>query len=291
VNCILRVFMTGGAFLALSLATSTADAQCSRDLECKGNRICIDGRCTDMPEAPEASPAFPAQPAPAAPRPAPRPAPATLAPAPVAPSPAPVYQQPAPVYPQPAPIYQQPAFVYQQPTRPEVTGRDPGWARAAGYLGIGTMVLVTGLTIGIVANNGDEDVAIPLGIGATVLGGAMIPIVAGGGSSARNNPLVQGYPGLRLASWIVYGLSLADALLAIGLGLSDIEVPTPVVGSIGLLGVLSTAGMTLDAFESASSADASNARVQADHGLAVVPFLGPVGREHPGMVFGVRGSL
>jgi hypothetical protein len=167
---------------------------------------------------------------------------------------------------------------------------DGGWARTAGYMGIGTMVLIGGLTAAIAANTDDEDVSIPLGIGATLLGGVMIPVVAAGGSSARTSPMNQGYPGLRLASWIVYGLTMADAVLAIGLGLSDVEVPPAVVASIGLLGVASTAGMTWDAFASASPAG-SMARSQPAEGLALTPYLGPVGREPHGMVLGVRGSL
>ena len=166
-----------------------------------------------------------------------------------------------------------------------------GWAGTAGYLGIGTMVLLGGLTVAIVVNNDDEEIAIPLGIGATVFGGAMIPIVAAGGASSRTNHIAQGYPGLRLASWIVYGLAMADATVAIGLALSDVSVPSAVAGSIGALGVLSATGMTLDAFASASSTGPSISSSKPADGLALTPFFGPVGRELHGMVLGVRGSL
>ena len=83
---------------AVTLGAFTARAQCTKDIECKGERICRDGRCVDLPSPPEPQPApvvvypqtapapaaqpWPA-PAPAAqPWPAPAPAPAATAPAP-----------------------------------------------------------------------------------------------------------------------------------------------------------------------------------------------------------------
>ncbi len=103
-----------GAFAALTLVGLDAAAQCSRDTDCKGNRVCLDGKCTEP-----AAPTTPAPPAPGYQTPGYQ-------------QPAPAYQQPAPGY-QPAPAYQ-PAPGYQQPApgyQPFAPGYRPAYAVAA----------------------------------------------------------------------------------------------------------------------------------------------------------------
>jgi hypothetical protein len=131
--------------------------------------------------------------------------------------------------------------------------RDPGWARGAGTLGIATAVVITGLTAVIVIAD-DPDVGIPVGIVATAIGGIAIPIVASGGNSARGSGDVPGSPGLRRTGWIIYAGALADAVLLIGLGLSDVEVPAPLAGSVGVLGASSAVMFAIDARRSARQA-------------------------------------
>lgn len=75
------------------LAVGVAQAQCSKDTDCKGDRVCEGGNCVAPSSAPDPA-ATPAAP-PAAVAPAPV-APAAVAPAPVAPAPvAPVAAAPA----------------------------------------------------------------------------------------------------------------------------------------------------------------------------------------------------
>ena len=171
------------------------------------------------------------------------------------------------------------------------TAADPGWARTAGYLGIATSIVVGGLTVATVATNDDQDTSLPLGIVATVIGGVMIPVVAMGGASARNNPAVEGLPSLRTSSWVGYAAALVDAAVLIGLSLGDAAAPAAVTASVGVLGVASCTGMTLDAFESASQAEAFGGPQRATQQLALAPFVAPVGRAHQGMVVGVGGAL
>ncbi|MBN1612817.1 MAG: hypothetical protein JW940_39710 [Polyangiaceae bacterium] len=133
--------------------------------------------------------------------------------------------------------------------------------------------------------------ALPLGIVATVIGGIMIPVVAMGGASARSDPAVEGLPSLRTTSWVGYAAALVDAAVLIGLSLADAAAPAAVTGSVGVLGVASCTGMTLDAFESASQAEALGGPQPATQRLALTPFATPVGRVHQGMVVGVRGAL
>lgn len=168
---------------------------------------------------------------------------------------------------------------------------DAGWARTAGYLGIGTAVVVGGLTAATVASDEDQDTALPLGIVTTVIGGVMIPVVAIGAGSARDNPAVVGLPTLRTSSWVSYGLALADALVLIGLSIGETPASPLVTGSVGVLGVLSCTGMTLDAFESASQAEDGGGLKAAGSGVRVAPFIVPVDRRRPGMVVGLRGVL
>jgi hypothetical protein len=70
-----------GASLVLLFA-SKSFAQCTKDLDCKGDRVCEEGQCVAPKVAPQAPPASTAAAAPVAPLPAPSAAPARAAPAP-----------------------------------------------------------------------------------------------------------------------------------------------------------------------------------------------------------------
>jgi len=169
-------------------------------------------------------------------------------------------------------------------------GGDPGWANTAGILGVVTAVVVGAMTAGIVAAE-DPDVGLPVGIAATVVGGIMIPVVAMGAGSARTNPSIEGSSGLRLAGWIAYGFAMADALVLIGLGVAEVEVDVGIVATVGILGVLSSIGMIIDAFASASQAEeAGGGYVE---GPALEPFLSLTSADDldDGFVLGLRGAL
>jgi hypothetical protein len=130
---------------------------------------------------------------------------------------------------------------------------DEGWASAGGKLGIVSAIAVAGMVTAIVIAD-DEDVGIPVGSAALVIAGVTIPVVGRAGASARNHPAVIGSPGLRLAGWIFYGLSIADGLTLLGLAISDVDIPPAVTASVGALGTASAVFMSLDAFSSAAQA-------------------------------------
>jgi hypothetical protein len=88
--------------MVLSLLGSAVEAaaQCSKDIDCKGTRVCNRGECVEI------------APAPAAPAPAPAPAPPAAQPAPPPPSP------PPPPPPQPEPAQGLPGAVMVNPAAP-----------------------------------------------------------------------------------------------------------------------------------------------------------------------------
>jgi len=123
---------------------------------------------------------------------------------------------------------------------------DPGWAAGAATYGIISGAAVLALAIGAEATKADVIPAAPLGGVATALFAASVPIVAIGGSSARNHPAVNGSTGLRIAGWIAYGVALADAAYL----LSQVGQSEPADGlilSVGLLGAASMACFVIDA--------------------------------------------
>ncbi|MGI5864360.1 MAG: dickkopf-related protein [Myxococcales bacterium] len=202
------------AFAGLLALSAPARAQCTKDTDCKGDRICINGACTSPAPAPSPYSA-----------PAPAPTSYTTAPAP--------YAQPAPAY---AP-------------RPMRTG----WATGAGALGIASGVLVFGLALGAEALNGTDE-ALPVGIAATTLFAAMSPVVAGGAGSARSDPRVDGLLGMRILGWTTYGLGMANALVLVAIGLADGSPDTGLITLAGGLGLVSLVSLSIDAFVSGAEA-------------------------------------
>jgi hypothetical protein len=69
-----------GIIVALSLCALPASGQCTKDMDCKGNRICLNGQCVEPQSSPSPQPAAPAQSQPA------QPAPASAQPTPPSPS-------------------------------------------------------------------------------------------------------------------------------------------------------------------------------------------------------------
>lgn len=128
-----------------------------------------------------------------------------------------------------------------------------GWASGAGVLGIVSSVVIAGLVGLTIAFNG-TDAATYVGAVATLFAGISIPLVAVGAGSARSDERVTGSPGWRTTGWIAYVLCMIDAVVAVGLGVADVTVPSLVVASIGLLGIIAAASHSADAFASAAQA-------------------------------------
>jgi hypothetical protein len=132
---------------------------------------------------------------------------------------------------------------------------DPGWARGAGVYGIVAGVGTIALTAASEATKEDQIPALPLGVGATVLIAVSGPVTAVGAASARQGGDVKGAQGARIAGWIGYGLTLLDASILIGMGVSEVEPVDGLILSVGLLGAASLACFSTDAFISASQAE------------------------------------
>lgn len=168
---------------ALTAATpSVAAAQaggCTTDIQCKGNRICVNRQCQD-PNAP---------PPPVPPPPA------------VTPS-----RQPAGTTPTPGP------FIVDDGSQSYVQG-ETGWTRGAGILGLVSAAAIIGLgTAGAVAaNNFDEEIALPFAGASTVVGGVLLPISASGGNSGAE----RGPSFVRILGWVTYGLFMGMAVVTL----------------------------------------------------------------------------
>lgn len=235
------------------LASPAAHAQCTKDTDCKGDRVCNRGQCVDM--LPPGLPAAPLGDAPVTPAPA-----APLPPAPLVGSPPPA-GYPAPAYPPPA-YYPAPAgsSYYPAPAGPgyypppqQQVSADPGWAGGAATYGIIAGIATLGLAIGSEATKGDVVPATPLGGAATAILGISLPIVAVGGASARQNGNVTGHPTLRIVGWIGYVVALADAAYMLSQA-GNRSPPDGQILSVGLLGVASLGCFVIDARASASEA-------------------------------------
>jgi hypothetical protein len=221
------------------LLSGPAWAQCTKDTDCKGNRVCRMGVCEDP---------LPAQPAPYGTVYAPAAPAATPAPAPAPPP----YYAPAPPPPAPSAI-PQPAYAAPVAAPPPVVQSDPGWAAGAATYGIVSGVVALGLAIASEATKEDTLPSAPLGGVATALFGISLPIVAIGGSSARGNPAVTGSLGLRIAGWIGYGVTLADAAFLLS-QVGQRTLDDGLILSVGLLGAASMACFVVDARMSAAEA-------------------------------------
>jgi len=182
---------------------------------------------------------------------------------------------------------------------PEVAA-DPGWARGAGVTGFILTPIALGFAIASAvatqdAVNHHSGNAVPVGLGvvSTLVSGIGVPIVAGGGGSARRHPEVRGVLGLRIAGWISYGLFMADALALIGMGAASVDPGESPIILAGALGAFSMISMAIDAVASASQAN-SMAPTQSSRvsSVEISPFLAPTARSLAGGAHGaVTGVL
>lgn len=125
-------------------------------------------------------------------------------------------------------------------------------ARTSATIGYVAIAPVLGLAVG--AAFADDGTAI--GGVATLLFGVTLPVVSSSGARLRDKSGVMGSPGLRLAGWIGYGLTMADAIIAVGLGASDVDVPEGTVIAIGVLGSASLAMIASDVMATANQSEA-----------------------------------
>lgn len=138
-------------------------------------------------------------------------------------------------------------------SHPELGPGDPGWAVGAGVIGIVGAAAVAGLSIGSAITHG-KSASVALGVAGLATMTIVDPIVAIGGRSARDNPVNQGLPVVRVLSWIGYGVTLASSIGLVVYGADHKDVAPGLIASVGMLGVLSTVGFAVDALTSARQA-------------------------------------
>jgi len=246
------------------LAAFAAEAQCRSNEDCKGGRVCVSGQCQN---------AAASEPLPPPPPPPPVAGTASEQPPPP-PPPASAGQTPAPPAPAPA--------TDTAPGAASGPRELPGWAMGGVVTGLASAVAI--LTLSLASTfTADESVANPslaLGIIGTVVLAASVPVVALSGSSVREPTGAKGSSGMRVTSWIFYGVGLASAItaLAVAVGVNNNDaMPAFFTVSFGLLGTTSAVLMSLDALFSRGEAEVllpAASGVQVLPGFALLPRNG-----------------
>lgn len=126
----------------------------------------------------------------------------------------------------------------------------PGQARAesvgaVGYTTIGLGASVGLLTAVAIALNG-EDAALVPGTLATLAFGIAFPIIASVSGSDDYRVDGEGLPAMRVTGWVLYGIGMFDALIALGIGFAGATVPSGVVALMGLTALGACAAMYAD---------------------------------------------
>jgi hypothetical protein len=120
-------------------------------------------------------------------------------------------------------------------------------------IGVVGAAAIAGLTAGSVITHG-KSASAALGVAGLLTMTIVDPIVAIGARSARDNPVNQGLPTVRILSWIGYGVTLASGIGLLVYGVDHKDAAPGLIASVGMLGVLSTVGFAVDSFSSARQA-------------------------------------
>ncbi len=283
----MRVVVTALA-LAAVCAAAPAHAQCSKDTDCKGDRVCIAGQCADVvraqPAAPPPVPAAQPQPPPVyvqpQPPPPPMPPPAPVYVAPPAPPP-PAPGQPVNVIVNNNPPMAQPMPQYQyQLQQPSLERKKPkaGWALGAGIVGLVFGGITLGLTGASEATKDELVPSMPLGGAALVLSIIMIPVTASGGTSARRGTDLRGVVPLRVLGWVFYAGMIVTGVVTISLAAAtEKEPPDGLIMSIGGVAALSYLFFAIDDFVSFAQAKGLAHRIErGEASLEVAEYFTPV---------------
>ncbi len=320
----------GLTILAVTLVAHTASAQCTKDTDCKGDRICQNGVCVDPGSA-----ATPAAPSIAPPVPEPIPA--------ISADPCTriicsghgtcVLKNGEPTcachsgfsadhtglncvavtQPTTDPIA---TTTSHRPVTLARQGEPPstGWAMAASIIGFVSGAGV--IAMGIISSSESADSqelydsepcwssgecsmaeeneaqSWIFGISALALGAAASPIVFVGGKSARRHGDVDGSVPFRIVGWASYGACLSGAVTLVGLGIAEVRAPSALIGIIGGIGGLSLFSFAIDALISRNQAKAAAAEYTSGE-ARILPLLTPtIGRDGSlGAVLGIGGRF
>jgi len=189
----------------------------------------------------------------------------------------------------PPPATSQPSTPAPPPVVPPRPLHD-GWALAGGIVGLTFGAIGLGLAIGSEITRGEQIPALPLGGAATALFVVAVPVAAGGAQSARRGAEVRGSVAAAICGWILYGVTITEALTLIGLGVAEIEPPAGLIASAGVLGLGASASMAAHAFTAHAQARRKlSAGRPGELRIASVPTVSSEGVT--GMVIGVGGRF
>ncbi len=150
---------------------------------------------------------------------------------------------------QSVPIFTQPV----QPVKKSISDKDIRPARRANLAGYLLTIPILGLGITAGAIEDEPEISLPIGGAATLIAAVGIPLVFHGSNKTVRATGVEPNTGLRISSWILYGLTLADALTLIGLGI-EYDTGGPLTWTVAGLGALTSVLFAIDAGQVASAA-------------------------------------
>jgi hypothetical protein len=151
---------------------------------------------------------------------------------------------------QTAPVITQPSAA--ESSKAKISYKDIQPAKTGSIINYAVVVPIMALGI-ISATSDDADAATGFGAAATIVGGIGIPIGALISSKTRRTTGVDGSPGLRIAGWVGYGLTIADAITMLALSQQVDFTGGPTI-SVAILGSLSSVFLALDGHQAASQA-------------------------------------
>jgi len=134
-----------------------------------------------------------------------------------------------------------------------------GYAMAAPIIGLATAAALAD----------DFEVGGIIGGVATAALGVSAPLIAGRARKTREITHVEGLYSARLTGWILYGIAMADAVVALGLTIGEVEVPNATVIALGTLGAASSILLGLDATRTAEQSK----KYVAQKGIQVAPAM------------------
>ena len=190
-----------------------------------------------------------------------------------------------------------PPATYRPAPQPQTRNVPPGyigggdrdhWAKGAAISGfvMSGLALTLGTAAGVVSDGGDRFGAIGLGGAATVILAVGGPVVNAGSGSARDLG-ARGVKGLRIAGWIGYGVTMGLAVVQLGMGVANVNVPSGFIYGTTGLGTVSLVAFSIDSIVASGQANRGSLSEGAD-GLGLRPIF-TVSRDADGGTGGFLG--
>lgn len=140
--------------------------------------------------------------------------------------------------------------------------------RTAGIVGYAMAAPIIGLAAGAAFADDFETGGILGGV-ATLGLGISYPLIASRARKTRDITKVDGNYPARLTGWILYGISMADAVLALALTAAEVEVPNATVIALGALGAASSILIGVDATTTASQSESYQRSVYIEPAISI----------------------